>query len=551
MTLRVTIRTLSILAAAFGLSACQYSPGMADRSMAFNDAVANSNNQLLFRNIVRASERMPTYYSRLQGDTASAGMSPTLGAAIPFTKGFTFEGDKGATGVLTGTKSISSLGALSGTIGLSTPETNTLSLQTMDDQKYQAGMMKALDFTQLKGYFDEGYSRDLLMLMFIARVRLDTDLVNKIDAAVASTCSDTSTDSTCEYIRSDPYGANFAGGDWREHWSLVKCAANGGAYTNTAGTSVEFANDPAQEILPPGSSADRTKIPHHQMCFEMLLQDLFVLGLDIAPGGNLSSEVVDAHVPAKVANDPNFRLEMVKQGTKIVNLPDGKSAVLCRSKPDKVAFTLAFDRKQNTALAGLASKLTDDLEATRQSGADDDNSGACARNDKPRPEARKAHAAKADRAPGAQSDDTKPIRLVSKDIAFTERSFEGMIYYLGEIVRADESGVDPASIVRVHGRNSTVTGVGYTESMFYASSALDLADAALSIKADSGKEMRLPKLCPLSIRLAPLKADGGGCSVEYPDNESIAVLSLLNQVWGLQKEYTGPPAQPVILANPQ
>lgn len=550
MTLRVTIRTLSILAAALGLSACQYSPGMSDRSTAFNDAVANSNNQLLFRNIVRASERMPTYYSRIQGNTASASISPTLGAAFPFTKGFSFEGDKGATGVLTGTKSITTLGALSGTIGLSSPETNTLSLQTMDDQKYQAGMMKALDFTQLKGYFDEGFSRDLLMLMFIARIRLDIDLVNQIDAAVASACSDTSTDPICQYIRSDPYGANFAGGDWREHWSLAACVKGHGAYTDTGG-SVEFTNDPAQEILPPGSSADHTRVPHHQMCFEMLLQDLFVLGLDIAPGGNLSSEVVDAHVPAKVANDPNFRLEMVKQDTKIVNLPGGKSAVLCRSKPDKVAFTLAFDRKQNAALAGLASKLTDDLEATRQSGTDDDNSGACARNDKPRPVARKAHAAKTDRAPEAQPDDAKPIRLVSKDIAFTERSFEGMIYYLGEIVRADESGVDPASIVRVHGRNSTVTGAGYTESMFYASSMLDSADAALSIKADSGKEMRLPKLCPLSIRLASPKADGGGCSVEYPDNESIAVLSLLNQVWGLQKEYTGPPAQPVILANPQ
>lgn len=531
MTFRACLGAVLAVAASLAVSACEYSPEMADRSIAFNDAVAQASNALLFRNIVRASERRPTYYSRVASDTSASTLTPSIGASLPLTHSSNLERDASGAGLLTAAKSTHALAAVAANLGLTAPVTNTLSLQAMDDQKYQAGMMRALNFTQLKGYFDEGYGRDLLMLMFIARVRVKDALLANVDAAVAEKCARADTSYQCQYIKSDPYAANFAGGDWRDHWSLQNCVRSGGAYADRNGRSMIFVNDPAQEILPPGSNAARSSAPHPQMCFEILLQDLLALGLDITSGGT-SSSVAESEVPAKVADDPAFRVEMMKEDVKIVKSEQGDAAILCKSRPDSVAFTLQFQREPGSNREALGNALDADASSTRQSAAKE-NGASCDDREKRAPQAGDA------------------IRLAQKDFEFTERSFEGMIYYLGEIVRADENGVDPATIVRVQGRNPAITGPAYTESLFYASDTLDSGDSALSLSDDKGKTVYLADLCPKSIRLAPPKADGGGCSVEFPDNESIAVISLLNQVWGLQKEYTAPPSQPVVLANPQ
>jgi hypothetical protein len=552
MGLTSSVRTLTVFILIIGLAGCQYAPGIAERSTAFNEAVADASNALLLRNIVRASERLPTYYSRIQGNLASGSVTPSLGVTFPLTKSFSYESDTGAGKAITGTKSIDLFGAFSGTAGLSGAEANTLTLQTMDDQKYQAGMMKALDFTQLKGYFDEGYSRDLLMLMFVAKVSVNSKLIPQIDEAVNERCKEpvSEQDYDCQYIVSDPYRFNFASGGWSDHWSLQTCVNNHAAHKNASRGSVDFSNDAAQEILPPGSVADRTAIAHSQMCFEILLQDLLLLGLDITPSGSLASEVVDDNVPVKTANDPTFRLEMVKQNMKIVTALGAKVAILCRTKPDSVAFTLTFPHAAGSKADNLAAILQADENESQLKDVADENKNRCAEAQKANPPA--TSGAKTTEVSETAPETPRPIRLNDKDLSFTERSFEGMIYYLGEIVRADESGVDPMSIVRVHGRNPAINGAAYTESLFYASSALDAADAALSVKADSGKTYYLANLCTNSIRLASPKKDPRlGCSTEFPDNESTAVITLLNQVWGLQKEYSGPPAQPVILANPQ
>lgn len=532
MTVRAYLGTVFAVAASLAVSACEYSPDMTDRSVAFNNAVADSSNTLLLQNIVRASERRPTYYSRVASDTSASTLTPSISAAIPLTHSSNLEQDASGAGLLTAMKSTHALAAIAANLGLTAPVTNTLSLQAMDDQKYQAGMMHALNFTQLKGYFDEGYGRDLLMLMFIARVRVKDALLAGLDAAIAEKCADAGAGNQCQYIKSDPYAANFAGGNWMDHWSLENCARSGSAYSDAATRTVLFVNDPAQEILPPGSNANRAGVPHPQMCFEMLLQDLLGLGLDITSGG-ASSTITATDVPANVADDPAFRIEMMKENVKVVTPEGSDTAVLCKSKPESVAFTLRFQRDAGTKLETLGNTLDKGTNSAKQPDEKND-SAACDSGEKR----------------DVQSDG-KTIRLESKDFEFTERSFEGMIYFLGEIVRADENGVDPATIVRVQGRNPAITGPAYTESLFYASSRLSSGDAALSVTDSRGKTIYLADLCPKSIQLAPPKADGGGCSIEFPDDESIAVISLLNQVWGLQKEYSAPPSQPVVLANPQ
>jgi hypothetical protein len=124
-----------------------------------------------------------------------------------------------------------------------------------------------------------------------------------------------------------------------------------------------------------------------------------------------------------------------------------------------------------------------------------------------------------------------------------------MIYYLGEAVRYQEDpGADPINFPRVLGRNPGVAGNGYVETMFYTSSHLPDSDAAVTVHDDSGMAYALPKSC-MSVSFNP-STRPVGCSLEYPDNESLQVLNFVNQVWGLQKESVQGPSSPLVVVNP-
>src|SRR5580698_7217987 len=136
-------RSVAFACAAIVCAACQYSPDMLDRTLAYNRAVANSTNQVLLLNVVRASERLPTYYTRLEGDASSLALSPNASLNLPLVNTHSFENDLNTspTGAVTSgaTKGITSLAGIAGAFGLSASESNLLTLQTLDDQKYQNG----------------------------------------------------------------------------------------------------------------------------------------------------------------------------------------------------------------------------------------------------------------------------------------------------------------------------------------------------------------------------------------------------------------------------
>ena len=120
-------------------AACEYAPTMLDRTVAYNRAVANSTNQVLLLNVVRASQRRPTYYTRLEGDAASMGLTPNGSLNMPLNNPHSFETDTnfGATGAVTGaaTKAVGSLASIVSGLGLQASESNLMTLQTLDDQK--------------------------------------------------------------------------------------------------------------------------------------------------------------------------------------------------------------------------------------------------------------------------------------------------------------------------------------------------------------------------------------------------------------------------------
>ena len=170
-------------------------PDMLDRAVAYNRAVAVSTNQVLLLNIVRASQRLPTYYTRLEGDASSMGITPSAGLTLPFTNPRSFENDinGGPTGAVTSTtsKAVGSLAAFaSSDWDLQASESNILTLQDLDDQKYQNGMMTPVPVKNIAAFQGEGYQRDLLFMMFLASIQISTSLIDPIDAAATARCGE-------------------------------------------------------------------------------------------------------------------------------------------------------------------------------------------------------------------------------------------------------------------------------------------------------------------------------------------------------------------------
>src|SRR5665213_1383032 len=112
---------LALLVALLTCAACEYAPDMLDRTLAYNRTVANSTNQVLLLNVVRASERLPTYYTRLEGDASSLAVTPNASLSLPLGNARSFENDintSAAAAITSGTsKGITSLGSLAGVFG--------------------------------------------------------------------------------------------------------------------------------------------------------------------------------------------------------------------------------------------------------------------------------------------------------------------------------------------------------------------------------------------------------------------------------------------------
>jgi hypothetical protein len=591
---------LALIAALLGCAACEYAPDMLDRTVAYNRTVANSTNQVLLLNVVRASERLPTYYTRLEGDASSLSVTPNASLSLPLGNARSFENDvnTGAAGVVTSgtTKGITSLASFASALGLQASESNLLTLQTLDDQKYQNGMMTPVSMKNIQAFQDEGYQRDLLFMMFFSSIGISNGLMASIDEAVDARCAEMEKSAlpgagmsyarqACSYIASGPYQPLFDSGKTRPasySFSLRTCRDTGGAIADDAPKDmVHFANAPARE------SRDGSSDPHPMVCFQILLDDLLILGLEVGAPQNAPAELVDT-VPDTVAKDPQFRSQMIQQGLIVRETSTGVAAI-CRKKPESTGYTLNFtnpvpheDGAKPAAISKLMSQLGVSGENEKSAPA------AVPAPPKAKPMARNKTATAAPPPPAnpfadypsdphkacqmtnpvepsatgetlletasdaqgnPQSRLPKVVKLTSDKVMFSTRSFQGMIYYLGETLRYEEDkDANPINFPRVLGRNPAVGGDSYFEIMFYGSSALDSEDTAVSVRDDAGQSYAIPKPCmhkPVP-GAGPMK-----CSSEYPDNESLQLLNFVNQVWGLQKESVSSPTSPLVVVSPQ
>jgi len=477
-------RIVALCLSGIVLTACRGTQGMDIQAIAYNKAVADSTNQFFLLNTLRARDRFPLYYSRTTGNTASASLSPSLTLGL--------DGNNLSP---------------SATIGSSLQ--NNLSLANLDDQKFMRGVLTPVPLAIMEAYYGQRWPKEVLAMMFIKDIVIDRHLVDVLTEKFDRKCAD----STAPYCQDRlPQSAQST-----PSTELSSCMS---------GRVVEFSGkDALFDNYPPD--------PNALKCFQSLLRVLLALGLAPADGPKYSVIIPD--LPASRADLPSLSAAI---GAKlsVSKLSDSDDYAVC-SMRGVSGFTLDQDAlTKNGTAPGILSRVS--ANAVSKTGQDGGLriEGAAApqgatsliaalpKNCAAQVAANNAEKLRAARCaiPANQHNDECQD---PPDFNITTRSLDSMLYYLGEDLRAGSN----VKIWADHGPGR------YLESSLYVAKSTTQSragDALVSV--DYRDETYAIDSCPQDLA-------GDPCL-----GRSLQVLSMLNQIWGLQKEATDTPSVPVV-----
>ena len=512
--MRVFSRVLTVVAVA-ALGACQYSPDVPTRAIDYNHSVARATNEILLLNIVRAAERAPRYFTRLGSNSAQNGVSGSAGVSLPFPN-ITFG---------------------SGSIGAGTSSANTFSLENLDDKKYQDGSMQPIAASTLMALWSQGIQSDMLGLIFLNSISLPKAALPVLREVLHQYCGDMR--HAQKYCGS---GDSLVAAEGITNWRADDCLDGDKIPTDRRG-GVDYAvyiNDPAAENVA-GSY-------HPELCFQVVLRDLLAIGLH--PEKRTQMVDVDTTALAATLSAADYRAELLKEGltvtkdgkvqketTDIVLTLDTAAVAQYRVHPN---FRSAVLRCDVYAKRGV--KPDDALHCPPVRAANESDTASRTRL------AAYTHAWESMIA----SDETtaKAIPLRDLRIGVDVRSFESVIYYLGEVVRTSrgETGAAMPYVVRIIGRSPGDAGRKsiYEEALFDLRTGTPDATAVFSFRDDEGVTNWIPGFCNNPPAPRPQAQEAAAiCSNGFPDHDTLTVLALVNQLWGLQKE-PSPTAQPIL-----
>ncbi|MGZ8363550.1 MAG: hypothetical protein ACXW3D_06640 [Caulobacteraceae bacterium] len=428
-------------AVCLGLNGCAYAPGVSNQAVAFNEAVADSTNKILLLNALRARERMPTYYTRTTGDTANAGLGPSVSFAIPLGPNASARGY--GSGVSVGGSS-----------------QHLVAMQNLDDRRFMNGVLAPLKLEVLEFYMGQNWPAEVLFTLTVGRIslkRADADaLIDAFDAQCRA-------NPAADYCNASlPDGVAQAGGP--EYLSSQLHGCLGAA---TAGGRLNLRNYPSD---PQGSA-----------CFQAMLRVIVALG---PSAYSIKSYDLVADGMARDRDDASTISDLSKTDLVIGQSEDKTRYVVCR-KSTVTALKLARFGGE-----GASAFITADGDTTIKS---------CG-----------GKAAK-EIAPGHHAI----------EIQFATRSLDGMIYYLGELMRAGDTPV------------SQIWVWSGSQHRFTHTRLFSVVD---------GKA----KGAPVSVKFR-----GHQYSIPASDSShrSLQVVALLNQVWGLQKEQAETPSAAAVIVG--
>jgi hypothetical protein len=506
-----------------GVGACQYSPAITERSQIYNRAVAEATNQVILLNVVRASQREPRYFSRVASNNATSNINPSLAVTFPF-------------------------GPLSGGQAVATPQAtlqNAVQYDNLDDLKYQKGAMEEIAPALIRQYWNQGIQSDVLGLLFISTIEIPTAELQIIRDVLNSYC--TADEPQQKFCGSDRSLAEVEGfGPQVRESAIDQCWTHVPIDRRNGVSYAVYINDPAFENMADGF--------HPEFCFQIALRALLALGLH--PADENSTTPVDRSTPSADAMDPRFRSEMIKLGYTIDQDQKTKNFSV-NKKESRIVFTLDPAATQRVRFHPGFRELVLRCDELRKAEIETDAANYCNTPAKSH-QTRTATKRQAEIERGFKEAVTKDrikgtvVPLDSLRIGLGIRSFESTVYYLGEVVRSQGGDRSTGTNARpyflaVFGRQPWGTEEShYEERLFDLRTGPGNTPSSISVTSDRGVTYWLADYCPNGRSERPdAKGAAANCSIEFPDNESLLVLTLINEIWGLKKEPSSEPLKTI------
>lgn len=160
------MNTISHLATGFALAAmlcgCSHGVQIAQHADDYNDTVAQVENKMLFKNVIRASQRMPLHFTRIAN----------------------FDGNLKSS-IATGGVTIPTIGVDGGTVSyaaspsFATESNPSYKLQVLASDKFFRGVMSPVNIETMRFFSDQGWPVAILMFMFVEAINVTYDDINK------------------------------------------------------------------------------------------------------------------------------------------------------------------------------------------------------------------------------------------------------------------------------------------------------------------------------------------------------------------------------------
>ena len=455
---------------------------MVSRSVAYNEAIANSTNSVLLLNALRASERLPTYYTRMTADTATAAFTPQLSMALPLGPGAVNKG-------------------FSPNLQLTGTSQNQMTLQNLDDQKFMRGVLTPVPLDVLSFYLRQGWPRELLFLLTVSRLTVPAPLAARLADAFDAHCAAAPGADYCN--AQVPPDDRPATGQFVTQ-QLKSCIA-AGHYDSGSHGEYLFENYPTN--------------PEETACFQWMLR--VFISFDPEPQTQETVKLVARGIVPGAQEGLGAVADLDKG--KLIVVPDAKGG---------------YDVCKRTKVTGLGlASLPDSSDAKQEPAA----------------------------APPSQSDTNIPVLLAARRAApaadcdsaaarmganhaargmqLSTRSLDGMVYYLGEIIRAehqvkdsvmpDTAAPDPDGVSLWVWNTQTRA---YSDWHLFSVRRGSAPDSNLIAVKFHGHDYYVPPACD----------DSGNCADGAEPHRGLQVLALLNQIWGLQKEQSELPIAPTV-----
>ena len=495
------------------------------QATAYNEAVAASTNEFFLLSALRARDRFPIYYTRTTGNNAGASLTPGATFAV-------------------------SNWLQSPSITMSASASNTLSLANLDDQKFMRGVLAPVPLSIMESYVGQTWPREVLMMMFIKKFKINSGLASELVGKFDKRCVDSKQN-----------------GDYCDNKRPPSEVSPSTKLRTLGCLAVNKPASPDDLIFDNYPGDPRMALP----CFQAMLRVLLSLGFSPADGTKFSV-IVPAMPPAR-AQDLKGLSQALNAKLAISRNEGSSNYAVCTKKDvsgftlDKVLFTnekpsspaeqdetIALRRVSSHALkmAGQSDGLRAEedgasralkqvsshaLQMTGQSGgglrAEENGASLQGTTSLIAPEMPTTCSEQVtqDRAAKKLADSCKAKKakntVVSNEckdpptFAVTTRSLDSMLYYLGEDLRANGS-------VKVWEKD------GQESYALFDAKHDDQSDSTLVEVQYRGNRWVIPSICKDTVNY---------CEQTH---RSLQVLSLLNQIWGLQKEASETPTVPVV-----